>query len=290
MFVFADGICYEYNGAWKPVALGAAVGRVSNRICAVPLDGVHCAVMMDDNGSLNVFNPVTGQLTQPFPSIVAEGLVYYSKRNCLVALGCDNQGSATGVCTLDLDSSAHGAKWTAAGVLLESAANAAFGLIEDKIYIASQAFTLCYDVNTASCTRRSGRADVFHAGCCVFQNKVYIAGGDDGHSHVKHMRCYDPVTDMWTVLADMCNKRRWLSLVQFKGRLWAIGGSSVTEDHDVETDKWCEEFKDRLWAAEGSQAAVIETYDVQTNRWCEEPRDREPKPLRCCGAIVLDNM
>eukprot|EP00698_Gefionella_okellyi_P012089 TRINITY_DN3229_c1_g1_i5.p1 TRINITY_DN3229_c1_g1~~TRINITY_DN3229_c1_g1_i5.p1 ORF type:complete len:859 (+),score=201.02 TRINITY_DN3229_c1_g1_i5:29-2605(+) len=138
------------------------------------------------------------------------------------------------------------------------------GVIGNKVYISGYKGAECYDSVSNTCVALSGTSAI-RAGYCVYQNKLYVAGGANAQAVNKFM-VYDPVTDRWTRLADMPTGRWELSLVVYGDRLWAIGG--VTELSFEET-----------------HCAVVESYDVRTNIWRAETS--LPEPIAYCGAIVM---
>eukprot|EP00698_Gefionella_okellyi_P014450 TRINITY_DN4010_c0_g1_i4.p1 TRINITY_DN4010_c0_g1~~TRINITY_DN4010_c0_g1_i4.p1 ORF type:complete len:151 (-),score=38.46 TRINITY_DN4010_c0_g1_i4:934-1386(-) len=139
----------------------------------------------------------------------------------------------------------------------------AVGVIGDKIYIGDVHSTECYDTVSNKCVTVSGQS-ARNAGYCVYQNKLYVAGGCvDANKVISTLQCYDPISDEWTMLADMSTARAGLSLVVYNDRLWVIGG---TADGYKELD-------------------ALESYDVQQNKWRSE--QRLPLGISGGGAIVL---
>ena len=96
------------------------------------------------------------------------------------------------------------------------------------------------------------RHDAFGA---VMNDKIYVAGG----IQMREQRCrllntcevYDPSTNEWHLMADLCVPRHSASMVCFKGALYVIGGLKNTNDEvatrelsvemfDSETGEWKE--------------------------------------------------
>src|SRR3972149_7250166 len=72
-----------------------------------------------------------------------------------------------------------------------------------------------------------------------------VVGGTDGGSALAELEGYDPATDEWTRNAPMPTPRFRLAAVSWGGKLYAIGGFSLSagplptvEMYDPATDTW----------------------------------------------------
>ncbi|VDP21341.1 unnamed protein product [Soboliphyme baturini] len=74
--------------------------------------------------------------------------------------------------------------------------------------------------------RRIGRSQ---AGCVVWKNKIYVAGGYDSWHCTNTVEVYDPESDTWHYLSPMNCARRGCGLAVFKNKLYAVGGSDGVE-------------------------------------------------------------
>jgi N-acetylneuraminic acid mutarotase len=132
--------------------------------------------------------------------------------------------------------------------------------------------------------------------------KVYVIGGNRGPGApgLSIIEEYDPVTDSWTIKADMPTPRLWLSTCVVDGIIYAIGGAeqggganpsvSTVEAYDPETDTWAtkadmptarcylstEAVDGKIYAIGGSPningvgIAVVEMYDPETDKWTKK--------------------
>ena len=56
------------------------------------------------------------------------------------------------------------------------------------------------------------------AGC------VYAVGGFNGSLRVRTVDCYDPLTERWTCVSSMQDRRSTLGAAVLNGLLYAVGG------------------------------------------------------------------
>merc|ERR1719189_777712 len=88
-------------------------------------------------------------------------------------------------------------------------------------------------------------------GVAVLHNKLYAVGGRDGSACLRSVECYDPHTNKWSSLANMCRRRGGVAVGVLNGFLYAVGGHdapavsnpqqsrfSCMERYDPATDTW----------------------------------------------------
>jgi len=88
------------------------------------------------------------------------------------------------------------------------------------------------------------------AGCgAVVNEKVFVFGGrgSENYSHSSFCEVYDPVTDMWSSIANTVTPRGYTSAVSFKGNIFLcghFGEDSSLQIYDIVTSEWkfCSKF------------------------------------------------
>jgi hypothetical protein len=137
--------------------------------------------------------------------------------------------------------------WDMAGVMLNAQQYAGAGRIGDLIAVlgdwwptnnnprkASTGMNQVYNLSNSTwyegASFPSGRA-VGNAGVAALGDYIYVVGGVSAYSGMNPTNQtlrYDPVNDEWAVMANM-NRSRWgLTLTEYHGLLYAIGGAMKT--------------------------------------------------------------
>ena len=129
-----------------------------------------------------------------------------------------------------------------------------------------------WEQRTAMPTPRSAAA------ASVVDGKIYAIGGEQTEKIKRYtgyvnkievlptVEMYDPSTDTWTQKADMPTPRSYLSTSVMDGKIYAIGGTSITnEQYRLET---------------------VEIYDPATDTWAKV---RDMNHARSCAAIGVVN-
>eukprot|EP00698_Gefionella_okellyi_P014994 TRINITY_DN4196_c0_g1_i1.p1 TRINITY_DN4196_c0_g1~~TRINITY_DN4196_c0_g1_i1.p1 ORF type:complete len:354 (+),score=75.11 TRINITY_DN4196_c0_g1_i1:83-1063(+) len=226
--------CFRFNGKWETLPF-KCTNSLYNRIGRMSYGGVDCVVWMYTNGKIVAqdvaFLRPAEKLSSPPDDAFQYGTSMVIHNNVLYAIGCGKD--MRGIYALQPSAT----QWQLVGITNAKHVHAAVGVIGDKIYISGHRGTECYDIVTKNCAIVSGQSKE-HSGYCVYQNKLYVAGGA---GDVAVLRCYDPVSDKWTRLADMSAGRYRLSLGVYNDQLWAIGddvGSHEVESYEVTQNKW----------------------------------------------------
>ena len=89
------------------------------------------------------------------------------------------------------------------------------------------------------------------AGVAVLNNELYAVGGRDGSSCLRSVERYDPHTNKWSTVANMCKRRGGVAVGVINGFLYAVGGHDAPavsnpqqsrfncmERYDPGTDTW----------------------------------------------------
>ncbi|MBM3331547.1 hypothetical protein FJY68_06800 [candidate division WOR-3 bacterium] len=66
------------------------------------------------------------------------------------------------------------------------------------------------------------------AGCASFDRKIYLMGGTDGNTDLSRVDRFDPSTNTWDTVAPLPWPRSSLAGCEYEGRIYAIGGYSMT--------------------------------------------------------------
>ena len=85
----------------------------------------------------------------------------------------------------------------------------------------------------------------------VLNNELYAVGGRDGSSCLRSVERYDPHTNKWSTVANMCKRRGGVAVGVINGFLYAVGGHDAPavsnpqqsrfncmERYDPGTDTW----------------------------------------------------
>ncbi len=129
-------------------------------------------------------------------------------------------------------------------------------------------------------------------GIAVYQNKIYVIGGDEtGVNEV-----YDPATDSWATKASMPVARGYVDANTVNGKIYVIGGAyyppimgaflteyNETQVYDPSTDSWTTKAaipiptgdyasavidnKIYIVGAGGSASSRVQIFDTVTNTW-----------------------
>jgi N-acetylneuraminic acid mutarotase/uncharacterized protein YodC (DUF2158 family) len=161
--------------------------------------------------------------------------------------------------------------------------------LNNKIYIIN-AFTgaypsetpvpdiYIYDATTNTWTVKANAIPVSRrrgsGATAVYNNKIYIAGGiTNGHNNgaVNWTDVYDPVTNVWTTLANAPHARDHVQGAIINGKLYLAGGRRTNASAGVI-------FTDT--------EATVDVYDIATNVWTTLPSTANLPVLRA-GAATL---
>ncbi|KAK6038481.1 kelch repeat protein [Cooperia oncophora] len=83
-----------------------------------------------------------------------------------------------------------------------------------------------------------------YLGSAVLDGHLYAAGGrDESSNDLSSVEKYNPLTDEWTEVAAMKEKRAEVKLVVANEKLYAVGGHGTSDQDSVEvfdpkTNKW----------------------------------------------------
>lgn len=86
--------------------------------------------------------------------------------------------------------------------------------------------------------RRSGVSSV------AYRNHVYVIGGFNGLARLSSGEKYDPETESWTFIREMCHARSNFGLEIIDDMIFAIGGFNGlatiphTECYEAESNEW----------------------------------------------------
>ncbi len=87
----------------------------------------------------------------------------------------------------------------------------------------------------------------FNATAVIFNEKIYLIGGQNGERVLKEVEVYDPVQNTWDQVQDLRRDREGLSGAVFNDRIYAIGGQKdpynlihEIEWYDQPADNWLE--------------------------------------------------
>ncbi|MGB5929117.1 MAG: galactose oxidase [Cyclobacteriaceae bacterium] len=114
------------------------------------------------------------------------------------------------------------------------------------------------------------------AGCAVYNDKMYLAGGiQDGHwdGHVAWLDEYDPVTNTWRILADAPHARDHVSIGIINDKIYMAGGrrtSGITDQYLDLTEE------------------AVDVYDFSEDTWETLPDSLNiPTQRAGCFAVVM---
>lgn len=122
-------------------------------------------------------------------------------------------------------------------------------------------------------------------------DKIYITGGFNGQECMNTVECYDPNTNVWTLVTPMQTRRSGVSCIAYHECLYVIGGfnglyrMSTGEKFDPVTNRWSpvvemgsprsnfaiEVLDDMIFVAGGfngvTTIAQVECYNDRTDEW-----------------------
>ena len=81
-------------------------------------------------------------------------------------------------------------------------------------------------------------------GMAVLNGEIYLVGGNGSEEIGKGVQKYNPMTNTWSTIASMNERRALVAAVAFNGKSFAIGGSgggvthASTEFYDPATQLW----------------------------------------------------
>lgn len=156
-----------------------------------------------------------------------------------------------------------------------------------------------------------------HAGAAAVGDRLYVIGGFTASlfsiwQPVASVYLYDPKTDSWTERAPMPTPRGALTVAEFGGKLFAIGGkgergnSAAVEVYDPSSDTWASRAalptpRDHLAAATvgqtiytiggringdyGQNLGTVEAYDPLADRWNQVANLPTPRSGIAAGVV-----
>lgn len=144
----------------------------------------------------------------------------------------------------------------------------------------------------------------------VFEDKIYVAGGQDNGVNLRELEVYDPVANTWTLLASMSIARNHIAGAFIAGKFYVAGGRggvgapTALEVYNPQTNSWSSlapmptgrsgiaaaAINGELFVFGGEIPTIhgaVEVYNPQTNTW----RSLAPMPLPLHGtsAGVIGN-
>ncbi|MBN1562052.1 T9SS type A sorting domain-containing protein [candidate division KSB1 bacterium] len=189
-----------------------------------------------------------------------------------------------------------------------------------KILFAILAISLFYYADAIAQSagdvwENAGTLSSKRAGCQAhaIDDTIYLIGGVEDSTAVTKVEAYDPVSQIWTLKANLTEGRTMFGSCLFDGKIYVMGGE--TEDgqgilnslemYDPQTDEWtvlapmsvarshfsacamCEKIYAVGGAAGDSAIDTIEEYDPSTNTWTI--KTTIPNPRYGSAACVVDN-
>lgn len=151
----------------------------------------------------------------------------------------------------------------------------------------------------------------------VYDNKVYVFGGQGPNVILNTVEMYNPETDSWIYKSPMPTERRRLACVVYDNKIYCIGGKyhrqgisqscNVLEVYDPETDTWEKKsnmitprwdlmacvVEDKIYVISGIQSeshrAVrkLEVYDPLTDTWTS--KNEMPVSFRGAACAVVNH-
>jgi uncharacterized protein YjbI with pentapeptide repeats/N-acetylneuraminic acid mutarotase len=116
----------------------------------------------------------------------------------------------------------------------------------------------------------------------VLNGRIYLIGGYDGTSKLKHVDVYDPATNSWNSAADLPEAIERSTAESFNGKIYLLGGTGdKVYSYDPSINIWSEEanmtkninggssciFNGRIWLAKEKDAL---SYDPILKEWKTE--------------------
>ena len=124
------------------------------------------------------------------------------------------------------------------------------------------------------------------AACAVFEDTLVVSGGLDNNPVILNtVESYDVVTDSWTPMPDMIERRRSHNLVAVKSKLFVIGSVNRNKPSEV-FDSTCKKFvalqspkfssfnnalsvESKIYVFQNDESSIF-VYDVDKDEWSEE--------------------
>jgi len=151
-------------------------------------------------------------------------------------------------------------KWTQVAQMHAARPHVAAAVVDGKVYAGGAVDVSSTDVTTIEVydpaadtwtfvvNPKSWRSGVDSLAFAALHRKLYTIRGDDD---VNQVHTYDPATNKWSSLASMNHYREFCRAAALGGKLYAIGGRSVSS------------------AGEVSIVPTVEAYDPATNKWTD---------------------
>jgi N-acetylneuraminic acid mutarotase len=168
--------------------------------------------------------------------------------------------------------------WTTKSSMPQAISGAKAVAINGKIYIMTATFNYEYDPAMDNWTAKKPMPTPRGAfGIAVFQNKIYVIGGEDealsskGYYFLATNEVYDPSTDTWETKKPMPTPRKYVDANVVNGRIYVVGGityedenkhhqnhTAVNEVYDPATDSWTTK-QQALFAIARYASAVVDS-------------------------------
>ncbi len=89
---------------------------------------------------------------------------------------------------------------------------------------------------------------------------IVVCGGYDGEATVRSCESYSIASDRWSSIASMGRARRDFALVEWRGRLFAIGGNPPTDTiEELRGNRWLDSTATLLSTREAFGTVVYGT-------------------------------
>lgn len=165
------------------------------------------------------------------------------------------------------------------------------GMINGKIYMASNGYTVEYDPATQQWSNKAPMTSYrFDSAGAVLDGKLYVGGGQTGIGVTAAFEAYDPITNSWTARQNMPAPIFRNTAVAANGKLYFFGGDlestsaiNTTSIYDPGTNTWSSGapmptgrrsatavvLDGKIHVIGGDPSSVHEVYDIATNSWTQ---------------------
>ncbi len=185
---------------------------------------------------------------------------------------------STGIAVSASSAEAKENSWTTKTSLPQAISGAKAVAVNGKIYIMTGTFNYEYNPAMDNWTVKKPMPTTRGSfGIAVFQNKIYVIGGEDKalsskrHYFLSTNEVYDPSTDTWETKKPMPTSRKYVDANVVNGRIHVIGGityedennhhqnhTAVNEVYDPATDSWITK-QPTLFAIARYASAVVDS-------------------------------
>jgi N-acetylneuraminic acid mutarotase len=161
--------------------------------------------------------------------------------------------------------------WTTKPPMPQAISGVKAAVVNGKIYVMAGTFNYEYDPTTGNWTAKKPMPTprIGSFGIAVYQNKIYVIGGDNGtYGYVNYLstnEVYDPSTDTWETKKPMPTSREGVEANAVNGKIYVIGGMTdnsrsihtpVNEVYDPASDSWTTKQQASLAVANYASAVV----------------------------------